>query len=349
MDRVQIRASILWGLTAAAVVAAVAWILILATQALVLIYISMLLAGGLSVPVGYLEGRRILSLGGRLPRWAALLILYFAILSVMAGVVYAIVPTLVNQAQNFVSELPEYLEMARNRLTATGLLQGDGRQGTGDEDGGSLAEVAKEAPASGIITGALTGIWKLLGGIFGLVTILVLTFYLILESEMLFKGVLNLFPKENRPLVGQISRQVRDKISAWIIGQLLLSAIVGIITALVLAILGVPYFFVLGLIAAIGEVIPYLGPFLASIPAILTAATVSYNLAIGVAAFYVALQLLENNLLVPKIFGHEVQLSAAVVIMVIVIGGSIYGILGALLAVPTAAILQVLFQELGRQ
>jgi predicted PurR-regulated permease PerM len=110
--------------------------------------------------------------------------------------------------------------------------------------------------------------------------------------------------------------------------------------------MGVPYFYVLALLAALGEMIPVIGPILSAIPAVLVALTVSPTLALGVLVFFLVQQQIENHLLVPKVMERQVGISAFVVITSLLIGGSLLGIVGALLAVPTAAILLVLFEEL---
>jgi predicted PurR-regulated permease PerM len=103
---------------------------------------------------------------------------------------------------------------------------------------------------------------------------------------------------------------------------------------------------VLALIAAVGEMIPVVGPLLSAIPAIIVAFTVSPALALGVAVFFILQQQFENHVLVPKVMERQVGVSAVVVIIALLIGGSLLGIMGAILAVPTAAILQVLYEEL---
>jgi len=108
----------------------------------------------------------------------------------------------------------------------------------------------------------------------------------------------------------------------------------------------VPYFVVLAVVAGIGEMIPMIGPLLSAIPAVAVAFTVSPGLGLAVAIFFFVQQLLENNVLVPKVMSQQVGLSAVTVIASLVIGSALLGFVGALLAVPTAAILQVLFEEL---
>ena len=135
------------------------------------------------------------------------------------------------------------------------------------------------------------------------------------------------------------------KVSAWLGGQLLLAAIIGGSAAIGLYLLGVPYFYVLALIAAIGELIPVVGPLLAALPGIGVALSVSPTMALGVAIFFLVQQQIENHVLVPRIMSRQVGVSPVVVIVSLMVGGSLLGILGVILAVPTAAIVQVVFQE----
>jgi len=145
--------------------------------------------------------------------------------------------------------------------------------------------------------------------------------------------------------VNDACRRVTNKISAWLGGQLLLSGIIGSTAALGLFLMGVPFFWVLALIAAIGELIPIVGPILSAVPAVIVALSVKPALALAVILFFVAQQQLENHLLVPKIMQRQVGISPVFVIIALLIGGSLLGVIGAILAVPTAAILQVLFEE----
>jgi predicted PurR-regulated permease PerM len=170
--------------------------------------------------------------------------------------------------------------------------------------------------------------------------------YLLLEADNIVAAFLRLFPRSERARVHDACRDVATKVSAWLGGQLLLAAIIGTTAALGLWLMGVPYFYVLALVAGIGEIIPVVGPVLAAIPAIIVALTVSPALALGVAVFFFAQQQFENHVLVPKVMERQVGVSALIVIIALLIGGSLLGIVGAILAVPTAAILQVLFLEL---
>jgi predicted PurR-regulated permease PerM len=183
------------------------------------------------------------------------------------------------------------------------------------------------------------------GGVAGLFTILILAFYFLVDSDGIVNTFVRLFPARSRRRVHEACSAVTTKVSAWLGGQLLLAGIIGSSAALALWLMGVPYFSVLALIAAFGELIPIIGPLLAAIPAILVALTVSPALALGVAVFFVVQQQVENHVLVPNVMKRQVGVSAVVVIVSLLVGASLLGIVGAILAVPTAAILNVLFQE----
>jgi predicted PurR-regulated permease PerM len=136
------------------------------------------------------------------------------------------------------------------------------------------------------------------------------------------------------------------KVGAWLGGQLLLAVIIGTTATIGLWIIGVPFFYVFGLIAALGEFIPVVGPIIAAVPAVLMGWTDSPTTALVVVAFFSGQQFVENNILVPRVMESQVGVSAVTVLIALLIGSALLGILGAVLAVPTAAIAQVLFQEL---
>jgi predicted PurR-regulated permease PerM len=332
------RALIRYAIVAVVVGVAIAWALYLARNAILLIYISALVAIGLSPSVSRFE-RLPLPAGRRLPRWGAILVIYLCFLGVLIGVGVLIVPPLVEQARSLWTALPDLLHRGQQWLIDRGLLS---RELT-------VGEAVASAPGSGsdaigTVAGAIFG---LVGGVFGLVTILILAFYFLVDAERIVHSLVRLFPLNERPRVEDASRRVVVKVSAWLGGQLLLAMIIGTTAAIGLFLLGVPYFYVLALLAGIGEMIPVVGPVLSAIPAVAVALTVSPALALGVAIFFFAQQQFENHVLVPKVMERQVGVSASVVIIALLIGGSLLGIVGAILAVPTAAILQVVFEEVA--
>lgn len=312
--------------------------LFLVRDVLLLIYVTALVAIGLSPVVNAMERRRLPTGAGRIPRWAAILVVYSSVIGALVGVGMLIVPPLIDQARELWRRAPELLHQAQQWLIDRGLL---GRELTVRE---AVQQTTDGTDAVGTVVGA---VWGFVGGVFGLVTILVLGFYLLVESERIVSTFLRLFPRSERGRVENACRHIATRVSAWLGGQLLLAGIIGGTAALGLFLMGVPYFYVLALVAAIGEMIPVVGPILSAVPAVAVALTVSPTLALGVAVFFLVQQQFENHVLVPKIMERQVGVSPVVVIIALLIGGSLLGIMGAILAVPTAAILQVLFEELA--
>ena len=333
------RALIRYALAGAAITVALVWTLYLAREVLLLIYVAALVAIGLSPLVSSIERRENKLTGNRVPRWLAILTIYLLIIGALVGIGMLVIPPLAQQARELWQAFPDLLHRGQQWLIDRGLLSREM----------SVREAVEKAPvgrgdAVSTVFGAL---WGLVGGVFGLVTILILAFYFLVDAETIVTTFVRLFPRGERRRVDDACRRVTTKVSAWLGGQLLLAGIIGGSAAVGLWLMGVPFFYVLALIAAVGELIPIVGPFLASLPAIAVAFSVSPGVALGVAIFYLAQQQFENHVLVPKVMERQVGVTAVFVIIALLLGGSVLGIVGAILAVPTAAILHVLFQEFG--
>ena len=314
----------------------VAWALYLVRDVLLTLYISGLLAIGLSPIVLRLEKRRLLKGRVRMPRWLAILSLYVGFLATVGLILALVIPPIVDQMQELVKNLPGYAERFQKFLADRGVVTPKW----------SFSSIFTNVQAPGV---ALTGIFGALTGVLGAfgkaVTILILPFYLLLESTSLRNGFLRVLPEDSRKRADRIMRAVTIKVGAWLGGQLLLAGIIGSTATIGFWLLGVPYFYVLGLVAAVGEMIPVVGPILAAIPAISLAATVSPQTALFTALYCWAQQFVENNLLVPRIMERQVGVSPVTIMIALLVGSSLMGFLGAILAVPSAAIVQVLVQE----
>lgn len=334
----DVRSLILYGIVMTAVTAILLWCAYLVRDALLIVYVSVLFALGFSPIVRVIERQKVLPIAKRLPRWLAILILYVAILGTFALVMFLVFPPLVRQGQALWEKLPEMFERCQQYLMNKGVLT----------EHLTMREAVARAPGSGgDAVGRVAGaVGNVAGGIFGIVTILILTFYLLVDSGSLRLQALHLFPRQHRERVDAASREVMVKVSAWLGGQLLLALVIGASSAVGLWALGVPFFYVLALLSAVGEMIPVVGPILAAIPAIAVASTVSLKTVLLVVIFFFLQQQLENHILVPKIMSRQVGVSAVTVIVSLLIGGSLLGIVGAILAVPTAAILQVIALQL---
>jgi len=332
------RALIRYAVITLAVAVFICWALWEVRDALMLVYISALVAIGLSPVVNAIERKRLMR--QRVPRWAAILVIYLFIIGVIVGITILVVPPIVMQARELGMELPRLLHQGQQWLMNRGLLT---REISAQE---AVQQTATSSGAQDTIGLLVNALWGFVGGVFGVITILVLAFYLLVDSGGLVSVFVRLFPRDKRVQVQDACRRVTAKVSAWLGGQLLLAGIIGSTAALGLFLMGVPFFYVLALISAVGEMIPIVGPILSAVPAVAVALSVKPTLALAVIAFFFAQQQLENHILVPRIMQRQVGISAVFVIVALLIGGSLLGVIGAILAVPTAAILQVLFEEL---
>lgn len=332
------RALIRYALAGLALTVALAWTMYLVRDALLLIYMSALVAIGVTPLVAAIQ-RRALPGPRRLPRWVAILVIYLGFLAMLVGLGLLVIPPLVAQARDLWSALPEMLQRGQQWLIDRGLLSHEL----------SFREAVEQAPvgsSSDAVGTLVAAVWGFVGGVFGLATILILAFYLMVDAENLVRSFVRLFPRTERPRVEEACRRISTKVSAWLGGQLLLAGIIGGTAALGLYLMGVPYFYVLALIAGVGEMIPIMGPLLAAVPAIAVASTVSPALALGVGVFFFVQQQFENYVLVPKVMERQVGVSAVAVIVALLVGGTLLGVVGAILAIPTVAILQVIVEEL---
>lgn len=336
MTRDDPRALIRYAIAAAALTVVLLWTAYLVRGALLLIYVSALFAIGIAPLATVLERQRLIR--SRMPRWAVILIMYLLALIAIVGLGRLVVPPLVTQARELWTTLPQIVQQGQQWLIDRGLLAREL----------SLRDAVAQSPVGGsdAVGTLVAAVWGFVGGVFGLVTILILAFYFLLDAERLVRAFVLLFPRPEQTRVEHACRRASGKVSAWLGGQLLLGAVIGTTAAVGLFLLGIPYFYVLALIAGIGEMIPIVGPLLAAVPAIAVALAVSPAAAAGVAVFFFLQQQFENHVLVPKVMERQVGVSAAGVIAALLVGGTLLGVVGAVLAVPTVAILQVVFAEL---
>jgi len=309
-----------------------------ARDALALVYVSALIAMGLAPLVRIIQrpSRRGKSRG--VPRLLAILSIYLAVISVFVVIGLLVVPPLVDQASALWQRLPDYFEHAQQLLRRYNLMS---RSFT-------WQEAVQQAPAgssgNAVIT-AFAAVLRLAGGIIGLVSIVILSFYLLIEGDSLMRYVSRFLPEDQRGPVSAAARESVLKVSAWLRGQATLAAVMGAFAAVGLGILHVPYFYVVALVAAVGETIPVLGPIIGGAAAVAISLTVSPRLALTVGIYFTFLHQLEANILVPKIMERRVGVSPVGVLIALLIGASLYGLTGAILAIPTAAILSVVVDQ----
>lgn len=276
------------------------------------------------------------------PRTLAVILIYIVAISFLSGIFYLVVPMFLTQAFTLMQDLPLYYNQVTryfgidHTAAQSTLLNKLQEMGVGLQD--------KLLVAGG---GALAFFRNIFSGIFSIVATFVLSFYLSLQENGVRRFLQFITPKEHEDYIADLWHRTERKLGKWLQGQIALGAIVGVIVYTGLMIMGVPYALVLALIASILELIPIAGPIIAAIPAIALGFVVSPLTGLLTLGFYFIIQQMENHIIVPNVMKKAIGLNPAVVIIALLTGAKLGGIIGMLLAVPTATVLVEVLKERG--
>jgi predicted PurR-regulated permease PerM len=273
-------------------------------------------------------------------RWLATLVVFIVVLVVLGGLVTLFVVPLVKEGTRFVADLPDLVADVRaGRGPVGGLVERFNLRQYADAERlqGYTGNLTSRTVA--IITGAFTTIA-------GIVTIFVLAYLMVLEAPRIIDGSLALFDSSRAERIRKVGADCARTVTGYITGNLLISIICGGLTYVVLLIMGVPYAGLIALFVAITDLIPLVGATLGAIVATLAGFTESVTAGIVLLVFFVAYQQLENHLLQPVILSRTVALNPLVVLVSILIAVELAGILGALLAIPIAGMIQVIVRNI---
>lgn len=272
-----------------------------------------------------------------LTRPGAVISVFLIFFVILAAIVYLLVPPLVSQIQQFSANLPE-LTQSFSEAPRGGFFDEVSRL-----VGQNLNNLSSQlANIGGVLFSRTIGV---INGVVAVLTVLVLTFYLLIDDEGLKKLYKGLLPAEIHDNLTETTRKIAGKLGAWLRGQLLLMFAVGFFVTVGLLITQTPYALSLGIWAGLTEVIPIIGPWIGAVPGVIVGVAVSPLQGLLALLVYTIVQQLEGNILVPKIMAKAVGLNPVVVIIAILIGGKLYGLLGVLLSVPLAAVIGVIVED----
>ncbi len=183
------------------------------------------------------------------------------------------------------------------------------------------------------------------GGIVALILIFILAFYMVVEVEALRNGVEMILPKKYQKLVFTVAPKIQEKIGAWLRGQIIIMVVMFAIIFISLSIIGVPFALALAIFTGLLEIIPFLGPIIAAVPAIIVGFSVSPVAGILVALVFFLAEQIEGDILTPKIMQKVIGLNPIVSIMALLIGFEIAGVIGSALAIPLSMVIGVTIDE----
>jgi len=278
----------------------------------------------------------------KLGRGPAIGVAYLIVIAVIVGVGASFVPKLIDEVNGFVNALPAYLH---------DLTHGRGRLGFLETKYHVVEKVREQIDNGGAkkvlgLSGAALSVTKsVITMIAATVTIVFLTFFMLLEGGAWVERVFSLFPEASRPRWRRVGHDIYRTVGGYVTGNILISLIAGASCTVVLLIMGVPYAVALGLLVAVLDLIPLAGATLAGIIVVAVAFLHSVPAGIVLLVFIATYQQLENHFLQPVIYGRTVQLSPLAVLVSVLVGAELAGIVGALAAIPVAGAIQVLVRD----
>ena len=306
-----------------------------ARQILILVLVAGILAVGLEPAVQRLERVRI-------KRGWAVLIIFIAFIAFIALFSLLVVPPLVREAGQLADDIPNYIHRLRTSNGWVGDLQRKYHLA------GKLKHLTENLPhIASQSLGTILGITKSVAAfIFNMLTIAILSIYFMLSMPRLRRGVVSLFAVDQRERFANVLEESLAKVGGYVSGNIVTSVIAGVTSFVAMALIGVPFPAALGMWVAITDLIPAVGATLGAVVCVLVAAFSSIGDAVITAIFFIVYQQVENYLIVPRVMKRAIDLSPAAVIVATLIGGSLAGFAGALMALPVAATLKVVVKDI---
>jgi predicted PurR-regulated permease PerM len=296
----------------------------------VVVLLALVLASAMEPMVDYLNRHKI-------PRSVSVLGAYLIVIGIVGLIASLMAPLVIEQFHVLSQNLPQYsLEIEARYPNLTALFGGA-------DFGNVIHTVFSGGGGADALFNRTIGFFN---GLFAVVSVLVLSFYLVAADRGMKHFIHDLVPTAHQNVVMNLIQKIQHKMGLWVVGQVILSVFIFALTYLGLSILGVKYALFLALIAGLLEVVPYVGPFLSAIPAVFFALIQSPALVVGVIILYVVIQKTEGYVLVPKVMEKTVGTSPVVVLLALLIGFKLAGVLGLLLAVPLAGAITVVIHEL---
>ncbi len=267
----------------------------------------------------------------KIPVLAVMLVVYVGIIALLSTVVASLAPAVVSQTRGLTQALPTYLHSLEDVLNT-------------QFDPSLIGSYLNSIP---------TNILKLAAGaasnILNILAVFFMGYYLVVERPHLHKYLTRFFPEHNaEERAESLIHAVEHRVGGWVTGELTLMLVIGLMTYVGLILLGIPYALPLAILAGLLEAVPNIGPTISAIPAILIGLTISPLIALGALAMSILIQQLENNLIVPKIMQSATGTKPLVTILVLLVGVTLGGVVGAILAMPIFLTIQTVISEFNK-
>ncbi|TSC89862.1 MAG: hypothetical protein G01um10143_352 [Parcubacteria group bacterium Gr01-1014_3] len=298
------------------------WVLYVAREIVVALFLAIVVSAAFDPAVSWMEKRKI-------PRILGTLGMYILMIFLIGMLVYAVVPIALSELSIFLGNLGKISGNLSDLVDASSLIQAVNQSLT------RLTNLLLSGSSSLLDIGS-----QFLGGLTMTISVFVLSFYLTVGKDGVEKFLVNVLPPAYESVATDLYYRIRKKIGRWLSGQVILSFAIGLMVFLGLWILGVKYSLLLGILAGIFELIPYVGPIFSGSLAVLVGATHSLSLGLYTAILFIIIQQLENHVLVPAVTKFTTDISPVVILVALLVGAKVFGFVGLILAVPITVLLQ---------
>lgn len=297
------------------------WILYFIRDILLLLFVALLIMATLNPLVTRLAKLKI-------PRALSVLLAYLIVIALVAVAIGLLIPPLVNQTSNFANDVLIYVEDYSSSSSLAGSFAN---------------EVVIQMASLPAKIGAL--IVSVFSNVLAIFTVMVFAFYLLLARDSLDDQFDNIFGKKKAKEYSELIDLLEIRLGGWARGQIALMVLVASTTYIGLVILGIPFALPLAILAGLFEIIPYIGPILAAIPAVIIGLGMSPLMGLATAALYILIQQIENYVFVPKVMQKSAGVNPVITLLALAIGFKIAGIVGVLISIPVVIMIQVLLRK----
>lgn len=272
----------------------------------------------------------------KMPRGLGVVIVYVGVFGLLSFVLYLIVPVFVTEIQDFLASFPDYFERISPPLRGLGIQAFENLESFLTILGTSL---------EGMATNIFAALFSIFGGVFTTLFVIVTAIFLSLEEKGVERTLMLLFPKKYEAQVMSVWNRCQKKVAGWFGARLLACLFVGVASYIVFRLFNVDYPFTLALFTGVFNFIPYIGPLLTGVVLFVLVFPVNQFKAIFIIIAFAVVQQIENNVLSPILMKKFIGLPPALVLVSLVVGGSLWGIMGAVLSIPLFGILFEFFKE----
>lgn len=281
-----------------------------------------------------------------MPRGVAVGVVYLLLIAIMIGALWYVVPDVINQATNLAGRIPEVADDVTDAVDDVTQAVEDSEAPVDDGVMQDVEDTVRDS-ASQFMTAIVTFSGTLVSSVTQLLLILFMSAYWLISRSALFDFIRSLAPKDQQHAVNGTLDAFSETVGGYVRGVGISAVFVGTVTYIGLLIIGVEYALVLALLAAFGELLPLVGPFIAAVPAVIVALFGSPTQALIVAVFYLVLQQIESNIVLPNVMSNQADVPPLLTLAAITAGGTIGGILGAVIAIPFAGVIKVVVSQIA--